>query len=81
MRRALAAISAAIVLSLGSASIATAQDTSTDVVDEATNDNGDTGLIGLVGLLGLAGLFGLKRRDDHHVDRDLADHDRTTVRS
>ena len=84
MRRALAAISAAIVLSLGSASIATAQDTSTDVVEEATNDNGDTGLIGLVGLLGLAGLFGLKRRDDHRVDHDmtnrnLADRDRTAV--
>ena len=83
MRRALAAISTAIVLSLGSASIATAQDTSTDVVEEATDDNGDTGLFGLLGLLGLAGLFGLKRRDDHHhrVDRDLADHDRTAVRS
>ncbi|HET6715008.1 MAG TPA: WGxxGxxG family protein [Actinomycetota bacterium] len=49
-----------------------AQDTGTDVVEEATNDNGDTGLFGLVGLLGLAGLFGLKRRDDH-VRRDRTD--------
>lgn len=49
------------MLSLGTASVA-AQDTGTDVAEEATNDNGDTGLFGLVGLLGLAGLFGLKRR-------------------
>ena len=69
MKRALTAITAALVLSLGTASVATAQDTGTDVVEEATNDDGDTGLFGLVGLLGLAGLFGLKRRDDDRRDR------------
>ena len=69
MKRALTAITAALVLSLGTASVATAQDTGTDVVEEATNDNGGTGLFGLIGLLGLAGLLGLKRRDDH-VQRD-----------
>lgn len=82
MKRALTAITAALVLSLGTASVATAQDTGTDVVEEATNDNGDTGLFGLVGLLGLAGLFGLKRRDDHirrdrtDIRRDRTDDDR-----
>ena len=65
MRRALTAIAAALVLSLSTASVAAAQDTGTDVVEEATDDNGDTGLFGLAGLLGLVGLFGLKRRDDH----------------
>jgi MYXO-CTERM domain-containing protein len=55
---------AAVALSLGGISVAAAQDTGTDVVEEATNDSGDTGLFGLLGLLGLAGLFGLKRRDD-----------------
>ena len=69
MKRALTAITAALVLSLGTASVAMAQDTGTDVAEEATNDDGDTGLFGLVGLLGLAGLFGLKRRDDHGRDR------------
>lgn len=72
MRRALTAITAALVLSLGTASVATAQDTGTDVVEEATNDDGDTGLIGLAGLLGLVGLFGLKRRNDHN-QRDRTD--------
>lgn len=71
MKRALTAIAAALVLTLGTASVATAQDTGTEVVEEATNDDGDTGLLGLIGLLGLAGLFGLKRRDDH------VRHDRT----
>ena len=64
MKRLFATLMAAVVLSLGGVSIASAQDTGTDVVEEATNDNGDTGLFGLIGLLGLAGLFGLKRRDD-----------------
>lgn len=83
MKRALTAITAALVLSLGTASLATAQDAGTDVVEEATNDNGDAGLFGLVGLLGLAGLFGLKRRDDHirrdrtDIRRDRTDDDRT----
>ena len=72
MKRALTAITAALVLTLGTVSVATAQDTGTDVVEEATNDEGDTGLFGLVGLLGLAGLFGLKRRDDY-VQRDRTD--------
>src|SRR5687767_5315304 len=58
MKRALTAITAALVLSLSTVSVATAQDTGTDVVEEATNDDGDTGLFGLLGLLGLAGLFG-----------------------
>jgi MYXO-CTERM domain-containing protein len=79
MKRALTAITAALVLTLGSASVATAQDTGTEVVDEATNDDGDTGLFGLVGLLGLAGLFGLKRRDDH-VRRDRTIDDRVDAR-
>lgn len=69
MKRALTAVTAALVLSLGTVPVATAQDTGTDVVEEATNDDGDTGLFGLIGLLGLAGLFGLKRRDDH-IRRD-----------
>ena len=78
MKRALTAITAALVLSLGTASLATAQDTGTDVVEEATNDNGVTGLFGLVGLLGLAGLFGLKRirRDRTDIRRDRTDDDR-----
>lgn len=84
MKRALTAITAALVLSLGTVSVAAAQDTGTDVVEEATNDDGDTGLLGLLGLVGLAGLFGLKRRDDrrvehHTTDRDLADRDRSAV--
>lgn len=71
MRRALTAIAAALVLSLGTASVAGAQDTGTDVAQEATNDDGDTGLLGLLGLVGLAGLFGLKRRNDRdRYDRD-----------
>ena len=61
MKKSIAAISAALLLTFGAASVAHAQDTT--VTEEATNDQGDTGLIGLVGLLGLAGLFGLKRRD------------------
>ena len=84
MKRALTAIAAALVLSLGTVSVAAAQDSGTNVVEEATNDNGDTGLLGLLGLIGLAGLFGLKRRDDHRVDhgttdRNLADRDRSAV--
>jgi MYXO-CTERM domain-containing protein len=75
MKRMLAALMAAVVLTLGGVSVAIAQDTDTDteeVVEEATNDEGDTGLIGLAGLLGLLGLFGLKRRDDDRrvVTRD-----------
>ena len=71
MRRALTAITAALVLSLGTVSVAGAQDTGTDVAQEATNDDGDTGLLGLLGLVGLAGLFGLKRRNDRdRYDRD-----------
>lgn len=65
MKRVLAALMAAVVLSLGGVSVAVAQDTGTDeVAQEATNDEGDTGLFGLAGLLGLLGLLGLKRRDD-----------------
>ena len=84
MKRVLTAITAALVLSLGTVSVAAAQDTGTDVVEEATNDDGDTGLLGLLGLVGLAGLFGLKRRDDHRADHDttdrnLADRDRSAV--
>lgn len=62
MKRFLAALMAAAVLTLGSVSVAIAQDTTT----EETSDGGDMGLWGLAGLLGLAGLAGLKRRDDDH---------------
>ena len=60
MKRVLAAFTAALVLTLGSVSVATAQDTTTEESSESDN----TGLWGLAGLLGLAGLAGLKRRDD-----------------
>ena len=68
MKRFIAATSAAVLLTFGTASLASAQE---DVTEEATNDEGDTGLIGLAGLLGLAGLFGLARRDrDRSAYRD-----------
>ena len=60
MKRVLAALMAAVVLSLGGVSVANAQDTTT----EESSDDGDMGIWGLAGLLGLAGLAGLKRRDD-----------------
>jgi hypothetical protein len=66
MKRFLTAALMAGLLTFGSASVAVAQDvedTTDEVVDEATNDEGDTGLIGLAGLLGLLGLLGLKKRD------------------
>jgi MYXO-CTERM domain-containing protein len=57
-----------VLLTFGTASVASAQE---DLTEEATNDEGDTGLIGLAGLLGLAGLFGLMRRDrDRSAYRD-----------
>jgi MYXO-CTERM domain-containing protein len=61
MKKSIAAIATAALLTFGGASVAHAQDTT--VTEEATNDQGDTGMIGLLGLLGLAGLFGLKRRE------------------
>jgi MYXO-CTERM domain-containing protein len=70
MKRFIAATSAAVLLTFGTASVVSAQE---DLTEEATNDEGDTGLIGLAGLLGLAGLFGLVRRDrdrSTHRDRD-----------
>jgi MYXO-CTERM domain-containing protein len=71
MKRFFAATVMAGLLTFGSASVAMAQDTSTEVANEATNDQGDTGLIGLLGLVGLAGLLGLKRRDNTNTyDRD-----------
>jgi MYXO-CTERM domain-containing protein len=76
MKRVLATAVLAGVLSFGTASVALAQDdTTTDVANEATNDQGDTGLLGLIGLAGLAGLLGLRRRDDDRsrtYDRDRA---------
>ena len=70
MKKLLAALAAAVVLTFGSATIAATQDTGSTVVDEATNDSGDTGLIGLAGLLGLLGLLGLKRRNDTYDNRN-----------
>ena len=67
MRKPLAAVGLATVLTLGAGSSALAQ-SSAEVVaqaDAANDDDADnTGLWGLLGLLGLAGLAGLKRRDD-----------------
>lgn len=63
MKRLLATLMTAVVLSISGVSVAVAQDTTT----EETSDSGDKGMWGLAGLLGLAGLAGLKRHDD---DRD-----------
>jgi MYXO-CTERM domain-containing protein len=79
MKKLLAIMMMAAVLSLGSVSIAAAQDTgsSTVTTTESSNDEGDTGMWGLAGLLGLLGLLGLKRRDDDRVvTRSRVDTDR-----
>ena len=65
MKRLLATLMTAVLLSISGVSVAVAQDTST----EQTSDSGDTGMWGLAGLLGLAGLYGLKRRDDDRNTR------------
>jgi MYXO-CTERM domain-containing protein len=66
MRRAIAAVGLASVLTFGGATAAMAAPNSfvaqTDVSTD-DDDGGDAGLWGLLGLLGLAGLAGLKRRD------------------
>jgi MYXO-CTERM domain-containing protein len=65
MKRFVTAALLAGMLTVGSTSVALAQETGVeDATEEATDDQGDTGLIGLAGLLGLLGLLGLRRRDD-----------------
>ena len=63
------------MLLTGSASIAAAQTTTTEVTTPATtaaetNREGMDFDLGWLGLLGLAGLFGLMRRRDRHVHTD-----------
>ena len=66
MRKSVAALGMATVLTLGGGSLASAQTSDNAVaqseMDSEESDN--TGLWGLLGLVGLAGLAGLKRRDD-----------------
>ena len=72
MKKALAGLALASLLTMGSAPIALAQDSAQqDTVQQAqadtdnNDDGGKWGLLGLLGLVGLAGLAGLKRRDRH----------------
>jgi hypothetical protein len=78
MKKLFAIMMVAAVLSLGSVSIAVAQDTgdSTVTTTQSSNDEGENGMWGLAGLLGLLGLLGLKGRDDRVGSRRV-DTDRT----
>ena len=78
MRKSIAALGLATVLTFGGGSFAFAQN---DVVAqaEAEDDGDNTGLWGLAGLLGLAGLAGLKRRDDGRNSRQSSNANTTTT--
>lgn len=75
MRRWIAVPTLAGVLTLGTATVADAQQPAQDeAADE--DDNGNVGLLGLIGLAGLAGLAGLKRRDrDTRYDQRYSSYD------
>jgi MYXO-CTERM domain-containing protein len=69
MKKSLAGLALAGLVTFGSAPIAMAQTqpqvqpAQQTTVDTESDDSGKWGLLGLLGLLGLGGLAGLKRRD------------------